>query len=227
MNPAACNFPDYIQCNMCRLLLVKSKQNVKISDFLESFAHICKKSSEYQGHGWGVGFLSMGQWETYKNISPIWEDNLDQFGSANLFLAHARSAFQNAGISVDNNMPFSSNQRLFIFNGELHGVKIRVEGRIGAEKIFNYINKLDRGDLLDAVTRGVSIIRKRTTYIKAMNMIMADGETIYVSSLFNEQPSYFTMYKKETDHQLIICSHMFPNETDWSPIKNEAIEVYS
>lgn len=211
---------------MCRLLLVKSKKNFKVKEFLESFAHICKKSPEYQGHGWGAGFFSNNHWSTYKNISPVWEDDPGQFGSTKILLVHARSAFKNTGISVENNMPFISNRRLFIFNGELHGVKIRVEGRIGAEKIFNYINSLDHGDLLDSFSRGVKIIERRSVYVKAMNILMADGNKIYLSSLYNEQPSYFTMYKKETDQQLIVCSQMFQGETDWVPIKNKTIEVY-
>lgn len=174
-----------------------------------------------------MGFFSGNRWHTFRSISPIWEDNLDRFGSAKLFMAHARSAFNNSGITVENNMPFTSHQRIFIFNGELHGVRIRIDGRIGAEKIFNYINRLDHRDPLTSLTRGVEIIRKRSTYVKAMNIIMGDGEKIVLSSMFNEQPSYFTLYRKETLRQLVICSQKFPGETGWTPIKNRTIEEYS
>jgi len=44
-------------------------------------------------------------------------------------------------------MPFYRGERVFVFNGELRGVRLRVPGRIGAEKIFNLIEGRDAGDL--------------------------------------------------------------------------------
>ena len=48
-------------------------------------------------------------------------------------------------------MPFTNGDRVFIFNGELRGVRVKADGRIGAEKIFNYILRFDKGDLNQAV----------------------------------------------------------------------------
>jgi len=36
-------------------------------------------------------------------------------------VAHARSAFEDKDIVVENNMPFTDGERVFIFNGELRG----------------------------------------------------------------------------------------------------------
>ena len=150
---------------MCRLLTVKSQTPFAIGPHLETFAHIAKNSKEFQGHGWGCAYQDpSGQWQFYRNINPVWEDDLGRFGETNLLVAHARSAFEDKDIIVENNMPFSDGRTIFIFNGELRGVKIRAEGRIGAEKIFNYIRRFDRGDTRQALIKAVAIIKKRTRY---------------------------------------------------------------
>ena len=90
---------------MCRLLLIQSSEPFIIKPHLEKFAALSKNSKEYQGHGWGCAYLNEGEWTYYKNLQPVWEDDPDQFGSTSLFLAHARSAFRDEGIEIENNMP--------------------------------------------------------------------------------------------------------------------------
>ena len=161
---------------MCRLLYVRSDGEFEIKYCLEKFAEISKNSKEYQGHGWGCAFLVDGQWQHYKNITPVWEDDLSKFGNTKLLIAHARSAFQDKDIVVENNMPFYDDKFIFIFNGELRGVRIKEEGRIGAEKIFNFIKKFDKGDTKVMLEKGVQQIKKRTKYLRAMNIIIAENE---------------------------------------------------
>ncbi len=210
---------------MCRLLYVRSRQPFEIYEHLEKFSIVAKNSKEYQGHGWGLARLVKGRWRHYKNIKPIWKDDLGQFGKTTLLMAHARSAYQDKDIIVENNMPFYDEKYIFIFNGELHGVKINAEGRIGAEKIFNFIKRFDKGDMFDALAKGVEIINKRSRYIRAMNIIIGDEEKAYVSSLFNEDEDYFTMHYKKSADRLIICSQPFDNEKDWQKIKNNSVGV--
>lgn len=211
---------------MCRLLFVKSEQKLDITPYLKKFADIAQNSKEYQGHGWGCAYLKNGEWKYYKSINPIWQDNLDQFGSTTRFLAHARSAFRDEGITIENNMPFWDDKYVFIFNGELHGVKIKAQGRIGAEKIFNYIKRFDKGDLLEALKKAVEIIKKRTAFIKAMNIIIADKHKVYLTSVFNDEPDYFTMYMKQSQNNLVICSEKFSHEKGWQKIENNTIELF-
>ena len=108
---------------MCRLLWVRAAQPFRISDHLVHFAALSRDSSEYQGHGWGCAWLQNNQWQIYRNISPIWQEDISHFGTTTLLVAHTRSAFRDEGISVENNMPFFDGERVFIFNGELHGVR--------------------------------------------------------------------------------------------------------
>lgn len=208
---------------MCRLLYVNSNKEFDATNYLSMFAEISRNSKEYQGHGWGCAFLNNGKWNFYKNIKPIWEDDLNQFGKTNRLIAHARSAFKDEGIKVENNMPFYDDKYIFIFNGELRGVKIKEDGRIGAEKIFNYIKRFDKGNIKDAIKKGTDIIIKKTSYVRAMNFIIAENNSVYVYSFFNEDPEYFTLYMKNTEDAILICSDKFADENNWQPIPNNSL----
>src|SRR5210317_930256 len=211
---------------MCRLLTVKSQTPFAIGPHLEKFAHIAKTSREYQGHGWGCAYQDpAGLWQFYRNIKPVWEDDLSRFAETSLLVVHARSAFEDKDIVVENNMPFFDGRTVYIFNGELRGVKIREQGRIGAEKIFNYIRRFDRGDTRQALEKAVGIIRKRTRSIRGMNIIMVNETGIFVSSYFTADDTYFTISYRE-GHELIICSAPYPGEENWRPIANDSVRVW-
>lgn len=206
---------------MCRLLFIKSHNEIEISDHLEIFSEICRNSKEFQGHGWGCSYLVNDEWKHYKNINPIWEDDFSQFSKTSRLIVHARSAFQDKDIYVENNMPFYDDNYIFIFNGELNGVKIKSEGRIGAEKIFNFIKRFNNnGNMKEALEKGVKIILDRTNYVRAMNIIITDKQNAFVSSNFNEDPDYFGMHFKKSDNDLIICSEKYPGESGWENIGN-------
>lgn len=210
---------------MCRLLLLYHPDGVDPAAHLEQFREISRYSTEYQGHGWGCAWLDGDrQWRLYHDIRPVWEDAGPELPRTPLFLAHARSAFRDEGIAIENNMPFTDGDKVFLFNGELRGVRIREEGRIGAEKIFNYIKRFDKGDMEEAVRRGVAVIQKRTRYIRAMNFILADRENVYICSLFNEAPGYFQLRECEMEGVQVVCSERYFSESyDWRDVANGTI----
>lgn len=205
---------------MCRILYAHAGAPFAIAELLAPFAELSKNSSEYQGHGWGCAWRADGRWRQYHDIDPIWEGDLRQFGDTRLLLVHARSAFRDEGIVIENNMPFSDGESVFIFNGELRGVRIKSEGRIGAEKIYNYIRRFDRGDKCAATTRAVEIIKKRSAYVRAMNLILADGEQSCLSTSYSENPAYFQMHRKNHDGLQLVCSQPFGDDAGWSRIEN-------
>jgi len=212
---------------MCRLLYVNSKEYFSTADYLIKFSEMSKHSKEFQGHGWGCAYLQNGKFHYYKNVNPIWEDDLSQFGDSNRLIAHARSAFKDEGIVVENNMPFYDDKYIFIFNGELKGVKIKEEGKIGAEKIFNYIKRFDKGSIKDALRKGTEIIKNKSNYIRAMNIILTDEKSAFIYSHFNEDEEYFTMMMKKNDNQIIICSEKLTDENDWTSIQNNSLTEIS
>ncbi len=208
---------------MCRLLYINSKNNFRITDYLENFAEISKNSKEFQGHGWGIAYYQNNKWNYYKNVKSIWEDDLSLFGSGSRVIAHARSAFKDEGIVVENNMPFYDDKYIFIFNGELRGVKIKESGRIGAEKIFNYIKRFDKGNIRNALEKGTEIITKKTSYIRAMNIILSSDKSTLVYSQFNEDYEYFTMHYSQSNDFTIVCSDKLDNKTGWRKIPNNSL----
>jgi predicted glutamine amidotransferase len=211
---------------MCRLLVVRSQETFDPAGHLTRFASVSKNSKEYQGHGWGCAWKDSEQnWQVYRNVCPVWEDDYARFPRTSLLVAHARSAFKDRDIVVENNMPFSDGERVFIFNGELQGVKIQEQGRIGAEKIFNFIRRFDRGDTLVALGKAVEILRNRTRYIRAMNIIMVKERAVYLSTFFSEDEDYFTMRYKE-GRELVICSEVYPSEEGWKSIANGTVGVW-
>ena len=208
---------------MCRLLWLRAEHPVDVSVHLAHFARLCQESTEYQGHGWGCATLAGDQWRFHHSLSPIWEDDLTVFGETRLFLAHARSAFRDEGIAIENNMPFTRANEVFIFNGELNGVRIREEGRIGAEKIFNYTRRFSHQGPLAGLKKSVEVIEKRTRYIRALNFIIATPERSLLATVYNENPGYFQMQRTSVDGLDVVCSEQYPVGGSWRPIENRTV----
>ena len=211
---------------VCRLLAVSSKNPVGVVRHLEAFARLCRESREYQGHGWGCAVWRNGFWERYRSITPVWEDPYRPEGEVRTFVAHARSAFRNEGILVENNMPYVQGDRAFVFNGELRGVRLAMEGRTGAERIFTLIQNLDRGDLGESVHKSISILRKRTAHIRACNFIVAEPGRFHIHSLFDGEEDYFTMFMRTDGPEMVVCSEKYPgDDRGWVPVPNDALQV--
>ncbi|MEM7562701.1 MAG: hypothetical protein AAF353_06580 [Pseudomonadota bacterium] len=210
---------------MCRILHARAEQEFEISPLLEAFAEISKNSQEFQGHGWGCAWQENRTWQQYHNIKPVWEDDLTGFGKTRLLLVHARSAFRDEGIQVENNMPFSDGESVFIFNGELRGVRIKSEGRIGAEKIYNFIRRFDKGDKTAATDKAVNIIKKRSTYVRAMNIVLSDANHSCLSTNFSEDPEYFQMYQSQINGVDLVCSRPLDQTGQWTVIENNTTKT--
>ena len=205
---------------MCRILYARSATPFPIAEKLAPFAKLSRDSREFQGHGWGCAWRTEDGWHQYHDIRPIWEDDINQFGSTHLLLVHARSAFRNEGIVVENNMPFSDGESVFIFNGELRGVRIKAEGRIGAEKIYNTIRRFDKGGKCAATDKAVEIIKKRSAYVRAMNIILSDGDQSCLSTSYSEDEEYFQMHQKNEPGLHLVCSQPFAGDPGWTRIDN-------
>jgi len=209
---------------MCRLLAVRAEKPFAAVSYLADFAAMCWDSKEYQGHGWGLACRRDGQWFHYRHIQPVWEDDLTAFGDCDFLLVHARSAFQDEGILVENNMPFHDDRHIFLFNGELRGVGLKMPGRIGAEKIFNTIKRFNQGDLGTAFQRATQVILGRSQRARAMNIVMTDLHKLYVHAWFSEDPDYFTLYQQRTGATQAVCSQ--PLRPEWHPIPNQTTLVF-
>lgn len=212
---------------MCRLLAVIARTPVDVRHHLDAFTRVCRESPEYQGHGWGYAVLRDGGWERYRSVTPIWEDAARPSGDVRVMLVHARSAFRDEGIEVGNNMPFIDGHQAFIFNGELHGVRLPIQGRTGAERLFRYLRQSAATHTPDAIMRAIHILKHRTTHIRACNFIIADPALVSVYSLFAGESAYFTLHQHRTEDMLTICSAPYDNgDPLWVPMNQDNVEMF-
>lgn len=208
--------------DMCRFLMMRGQEPFETGPVLEAFRRVCRDSREYQGHGWGATWLANGAWERYRSLTPIWEDLPDIPREVDFLVAHARSAFRDEGIIIENNMPFYCDDRVFVFNGELQGVRLRVPGRIGAEKVFHLIQERDEGHLDAAVAAVDRLLLSKSRRVRALNMAVTDGDRIYASCRYTESPDYFTLHYRE-GAVAAVCSE--PLDENYAPMANGECRV--
>ena len=211
---------------MCRLLAVTAARPFAISDHLRHFADVARRSREYQGHGWGCAWFEGDRWRTHHSILPIWQDDLSPFGQARTLMVHARSAFRDEGIAVENNMPFLSHSLAFIFNGELRGVRIAEKGRNGAEKLLRFLVRTGAAAGVEELRRSVELTTRRSRYVRAMNMIIGLPRRFLLCTSFNEDDDYFTMHAREKADMTLVCSRPYGDETGWRSIPNGTVEAF-
>lgn len=207
---------------MCRFLALRRGEGFDPAPLFTRFRERCRESEEYQGDGWGLAYRIGEQWTRHRSLAPIWEDEVALPPRVDLLVAHARSAFRNEGITPENNMPFYRDDRVFVFNGELRGVRVRAPGRIGAEKILHLLSMADRGDLSEALSAVDRLLHARSRYVKAMNVAVVDGDRIHALCRYAERPDYFTLHVRPGD-LAGVCS--VPLDDGFQPMANGETRV--
>jgi glutamine amidotransferase len=215
---------------MCRILALHADSAVDPRPFVRAFAERCRASREFQGHGWGVSWWEDGAWRSRHALEPIWSDPLPDLPPSALLLCHARSAFRNEGIVVENNMPFTGDGLAFAFNGELRGVRLQAPGDTGAWRLFHLLRRFHRteGGGLAALERLDSVVTARTRYVRALNVVTSDGEGLQVNARWSEDPAYFTLWRarlgRTSGNVTLVSSERFEvrrrEGIDWAPIPN-------
>ena len=202
---------------MCRFLMMHSRQHFQAAPVLARFRKRCKESVEFQGHGWGAAWRNAGSWFRHKSLTPIWDEALELPEEVDFLVLHARSAFLDRDIALENNMPFYEDDKIFVFNGELRGVRLSVPGRIGAEKVFHLVRRHETEGLPKAISHAESLLLAKSRYVRALNIAVTDGELIHASCRYNESPEYFTLHYLDEGVQAV-CSE--PLDDRWKPMAN-------
>ena len=202
---------------MCRFLMMRSGGPFEAAPVLARFRTRCEESVEFQGHGWGAAWRAAGSWSRYRSLKPIWKDSLDLPEEVDFLVLHARSAFRDRDIAIENNMPFYEDERIFVFNGELRGVRLSLPGRIGAEKVFRLVRRQETEGLPNAISEADRLLLAKSRYVRALNLAVTDGEAIHASCRYNESPEYFTLHYRD-DEIRAVCSE--PLDASWKPMAN-------
>ncbi|OGK48114.1 hypothetical protein A3A93_06595 [Candidatus Roizmanbacteria bacterium RIFCSPLOWO2_01_FULL_38_12] len=201
---------------MCRFLLAESERPFNPENLISKFATMAKSSHAYdgdwQGDGCGVAWLEDGIWRVRTSVLPFW-DNLEQFvdlPATNHVVMHARSASfpQDKGI-VAYNQPYVNGRYAFVFNGLLKGVNLpfRVEGRIGAQKIWSLLQKfLADNPPRESLEITVDLLNEHSREIQALNIGLCDEENIYYYSQYGEHPDYYNLRIQRSKDVNIVCS---------------------
>ncbi|MBW2971260.1 hypothetical protein KY320_03810 [Candidatus Woesearchaeota archaeon] len=216
---------------MCRFLIIIAEKQFDATSHLNSFAELCKNSEEFQGDGWGVCYPAPKQegWKCHRSIKPIWQEQhlFDSLPATKILVAHARSSFQDRGPNIEFTQPFVNEKLVFVFNGEISGVKIRARGNNGAQKLFTLIQQNSSNGYKEALQILKRLIEDNSEHIKAMNVGLLHQNKIYVLCKYSERPNYFGLHYyngKDENEMQIVCSQPY-GSYDFKPIPNNQVLV--
>ncbi len=222
---------------MCRFLMIKSKKPAQIMSILGDFAQMCKENIEWQGDGWGVAWKEEGAaqralpggWKIEKSLKPIWEDinRFNDIPASTLTIIHARGAsFPSQKGDIGYNQPYADDNLCFVFNGELYGVSINAEGKIGAQKIFSLVKKnLDKDNPKQTLTKIQDLLIKNSKGILGLNIGYVLNNAFFISCYFGDdsKKDYYTVRYFKDGSQTIVCSEKISNYPWRSMEKGEII----
>ncbi|OGG17348.1 hypothetical protein A3D78_04645 [Candidatus Gottesmanbacteria bacterium RIFCSPHIGHO2_02_FULL_39_14] len=219
---------------MCRFLLVRSKKKLKPEKLLRQFALMCQKShapdGDWQGDGWGIAWFEKGNWQLYKSLLPVWEDQnkFSDIPSTNLFAVHARSAgFPQHKNNLDYNQPYLGDNLCFVFNGMIRGVNLNreLEGQIGSQKIFSLLQQeiIHKNGQESLKTLDTTMLNNSRS-VEGMNVGLILGNNFYVLCRYSKHPEYFTLHYFQSRDLALVCSEKIGDHA-WKPMFKGEIRV--
>lgn len=192
---------------------------------------MCRDNTEWQGDGWGVGWMiEGGGWKIEKSLKPIWKDTdaLHNITPSDVIMVHARGAsfpYQKGDISY--NQPYVDGDLCFVFNGELYGVKIKADGKIGAQKIFSLLKKnIQTGE---SAVRSLEMTRdlllQNSRSILGCNIAFYNNGWLYATCNYTDKKNYYTVRYYSDDNLSIICSEKIGSYKWIDMEKGETIQL--
>ncbi len=203
---------------MCRMLLINGNHPRSHDQRLRQFAVMCHRSEEYQGHGWGACWWDGETWREHHSPTAIWNEPDLSLPATNRLLVHARSAFRDRDIALENNMPFVAGDGGFAFNGELRGVRLNVPGRTGARRIHHLLGRRGQAATVETSERVRALLSRRSRHIPGLNWIVAGHRGAVVSTLADARLDYYTMHRLQAGTETLVCSAPLDRNHRWQPL---------
>ncbi|MBI3954984.1 hypothetical protein HY338_00945, partial [Candidatus Gottesmanbacteria bacterium] len=156
--------------------------------------------------------FQISNWDIYKSLKPVWEerDKFQEFAETNMFVVHARSAgFPDQKGIIEYNQPYIKDSLCFVFNGMIKGVKIdrKLEGKIGAQKIFSLILEGKRGNSIEDVLKSVDkLLLENSEKIIGLNIGVVKENKFYILCEYEKNSNYFGVRYFQNDEMTLICS---------------------
>lgn len=225
---------------MCRMIVAIGE--IQTKELIDDLVIIAKGNNEIHeknpvygklihGDGWGIAYLKDGKWETYKSLSPIYEDDEKIHELENLktkaIILHVRKATKGEK-NLANTQPFSYHNQtgdfLFAHNGTIYD-ELLVENNFvdGTSDSVMWFNKMLNCFQKDTLLKSMSI----KNYTSA-NFIFVSPGKIIVGQNYNENPIYSTMKIFKEDNSVIISSEILPTlkQKNWKNLDNHTyIEI--
>jgi predicted glutamine amidotransferase len=193
--------------------------------------HSHAPDGDWQGDGWGVAWQEEGGWQVKKSLAPIWQerDTFSTIPPAKLLVVHARSAgFPQHKGNIEFNQPYAGDGICFVFNGMLRGVSVplRLDGTIGAQKIYSFIkNEIvhEKGD--EALRALDTTIKAHTRRIVGMNVGLVQGDRFFALCEYTDNEEYFSVRYYQDPHITLLCSAPLPAYA-WKKMEKGEICVF-
>ena len=200
--------------------------------------------------GFGIGWLADDNRPClYKNVLPIWSDaNLEGLGrslSSRLWIANVRSATPGQAVNSANTQPFIKDRLVFTHNGYIkpfdHDNKSRllermssraradITGDSDSQYLFALLGQQlrDKGSIEDAIMALLATLTDfcRDNITALLNMIISDGETLYVcrQALNGLCPSLY--YLPGEGHVLVASEPLTPGD-DWQACPAHSLTLF-
>ncbi len=235
------------------LLLHRLLDEAPHSLIKQSWASEQLQGTRLNADGFGFGWYRQdGPAAVYTSTLPIWSDsNLAGLGhslNSRLWLAYVRSATPGQAVNQANTQPFTDGKHLFLHNGRiddfnqgprraLHehlsaAMASRIEGNSDSEYLFALVKQhlsagLSPPDALQRTSQDIGSLPGKAAAL--LNMIMADGESLYASRHAVNGAQCPSLYYSNTHPHypdaVVIASEAFSLPEHWHEVKPHSLLI--
>ncbi|MHA1590329.1 MAG: class II glutamine amidotransferase [Candidatus Njordarchaeales archaeon] len=223
---------------MCRMLLHNASTNVSLSEkALKGIKEMARNGLSARcgigphGDGFGVAWFLSNGYGIYKNLKPIWEENIPNIPALS-HIIHARKKSRGEIDFIDTH-PLQLRDLILAHNGTIYSFNRR-------PTLFKPMGKTDSEVFLCLLAEAYytgSNIRKALEYAiesvdmaSSLNMFIVSlsEKKIIVINLFSNVPrcpEYYVLWLHRNDEEFYVVSEPIKEMIDWEPLSQSPDEL--